>query len=325
MHFHLDYKPTVSQQHISHQQGILLMGSCFSEHIADKLTIRKFTVDTNPFGIVFNPKSIEIAIHRMVNKIYYKEKDVFEKEGFWFCLETHTSIFANTSQELITLLNTIINEWHIKLKNASWLILTLGSAYAYKHSEQQQIVANCHKLPSTLFEKKLLQPNDLVTDYSNLIKTIKQLNPTIQLIFTVSPVKHLRDGLIENSLSKAILLQTIHQLVNQHKHCYYFPAYELVIDDLRDYRFYEPDMAHPNQQAIDYVWQKFEEVYFSIVTKSINEKLMDIHLALNHKPFNSNSEASVKFKTTYYKKCEALKKQYPWINLELEKKYFSTV
>ena len=202
-------------------------------------------------------------------------------------------------------------------------MITIGSAYAYKHIEQQKIVANCHKLPNNLFEKQLLQASDIVSDHSILIENIKSINSQLQVLFTVSPVKHLRDGMIENSLSKAILIQVVHQLVRQHTQCSYFPAYELVTDDLRDYRFYQADMAHPNQQAIEYVWRKFEQTYFSNETKLINEKLIDIHLAMHHKPFNMEGETFLQFKKTYYKKCEALKLHYSWLNLEVELNHFN--
>jgi hypothetical protein len=323
MKFHLDFTPKISQHQINHQQAVLFVGSCFSEHIAGKLMQLKFEVDSNPFGIIFNPKSIELTLNRIVTKKYFTSTDTFEKEGVWFCLETHTSLFANTQFELLKKINAIIDQWHIKLKHAKWLVITVGSAYAYKHIKQQHIVANCHKLSNTLFEKQLLQANDIVSDYSTLIETIKSANPHLQVLLTVSPVKHLRDGVIENSLSKAILIQAVHQLVSKHINCSYFPAYELVADDLRDYRFYQADMAHPNQQAIDYVWQKFEQTYFSNDTKLLNEKLTNIHLAMQHKPFNSDGNAFLQFKKTYYKKCEALKKQYSWLNIEIELHYFN--
>ncbi len=324
MKFHLDFTPKISQNQINHQQGVLFMGSCFSEHIAGKLNQLKFEVDTNPFGIIFNPKSIELAINRIITKHYFTTTDIFEKDGTWFCLETHTSLFANTQFDLLQKLNALIDEWHTKLKHTKWLVITVGSAYAYKHVEQQTTVANCHKLPNTLFEKQLLQTNDIVSDYSILIENVKSINPQLQILLTVSPVKHLRDGVIENSLSKAILIQAVHQLVSKFINCSYFPAYELITDDLRDYRFYQADMAHPNHQAIDYVWQKFEQTYFSNETKLINEKLIDINLAVNHKPFNVEGDAFMQFKKTYYKKCEVLKQHYPWLNMEVELNYFTT-
>ena len=325
MQFHLDYKPIISAQQMSHQQGVLLIGSCFSEHIHSKLNSLKFTTETNPFGIVFNPKSIAISLNRILIKNYYTINDVFEKDGLWFCFEAHTSIFEQTQLELVNILNATINSWHEKLKKAQWLVITVGSAYAYKHINLQQTVSNCHKLPNSTFEKQLMSSSDIVSDYSTLIENLKQLNPELQVMLTVSPVKHLRDGMIENSLSKAILIQAVHQLVSRNRNCHYFPAYELVTDDLRDYRFYKADMAHPNGMAIDYVWQKFEEVYFSDDTKLINLKFADVHSAFHHKPLNKKTEAFVKFKSTYYKKCEALKAQYPWADLSTELMYFKIV
>lgn len=315
MMFHLDFKPKKSSQHIKHQEEILFMGSCFSEHIAHKLEQLHFSVNTNAFGIVFNPISIAQSLQRIITKTYFNESDVFEKNDLWFCLETHSAICGTTKQELLETLNNIINDWHLKLKNAEWLIITMGSAYGYKHIESQKIVANCHKLPQNHFEKILLNTETITNAYSKLIQDVHQINPNLKMIFTVSPVKHLRDGLTENSLSKATLISAVHQIIQTNTACFYFPAYELVTDDLRDYRFYKEDMAHPNLQAIDYVWQKFSEVYFNNETTQLNKELHEINLAKTHKPLHANSLAFLEFKKKHELKCKTLMLEYPWLNL----------
>lgn len=324
MQFHLGFQPEISQQKITHNDDVLLIGSCFSEHIGNRLSEFKFRVDSNPFGIVFNPKSIETTLNRIIDKIYFNENDVFEKENNWFSLEAHSSVFAADKNELLKLLNNTIDDWNLKIKSASFFIITYGSAFAYKSKLKDKIVANCHKLPQAEFEKKLLETQGIVSDYQILIDKIKEFNPGLKILFTVSPVKHLRDGVVENSLSKAILIQSVHQLIKQNSNCVYFPAYELVNDDLRDYRFYESDMAHPNVQAINYVWKKFSDVYFNEITNSINEKVIQIHQAYHHRLFNETTESSIKFKHKFYQKCVTLQSEFPHIDLSQELHYFNT-
>jgi hypothetical protein len=324
MQFYLGFQPEISQQKITHNDDVLLIGSCFSEHIGNCLSEFKFQVHSNPFGIVFNPKSIETALNRIIEKNYFNENDVFEKESNWFSLEAHSSVFAIGKNELLKLLNSTIDEWNLKLKSASFLILTYGSAFAYKSKLKDKIVANCHKLPQAEFDKVLLETQEIVSDYQILIDKIKVFNPGLKILFTVSPVKHLRDGVVENSLSKAILIQSVHQLIKRNSNCVYFPAYELVNDDLRDYRFYESDMAHPNTQAINYVWKKFSDVYFNEITNSINEKVIQIHQAYHHRLFNKTTESSIKFKHKFYQKCVTLQSEFPRINLSQELHYFNT-
>lgn len=323
MQFHLGFQPAISQNKITHQDGLLLIGSCFSEHIGNRLSDLKFNVSSNPFGIVFNPKSIETTLYRIIEKNYFNESDVFKKDGFWYSFEAHSSIHAETQQDLLDFLNNNINIWNERLKQAHWLTITFGSAFAYKHVEQTKIVANCHKLPQALFEKTLLKTNDIVNDYNVLLNVLKQFNPALKIIFTVSPVKHLRDGVVENSVSKAILIQATHQLINDQKQCVYFPAYELVNDDLRDYRFYESDMAHPNKQAIEYVWKRFAEAYFNDKTVAINDKVNYIHQAYHHRLFNKTTSSSVKFKHKFYQQCVNLQAEYPYLDLTNELQYFN--
>lgn len=324
MKFHLGFEPLPSSHKITHQDELLMTGSCFSEHIGNKLIDLKFKLKSNPFGIVFNPKSIETSLLRILNKHYFSVEDVFERDGFWYCLEAHSSVKAETAQQLIEQLNITIDNWHDKLKSATWLAITFGSAYAYKHIQQNKIVANCHKLPQIFFEKQLCSVTDIVSDYCQLFQKIRAINPHLHILLTVSPVKHLRDGVVENSLSKAILIQAVHQIINNQPKCYYFPAYEIVNDDLRDYRFYESDMAHPNKQAIDYVWKRFEEVYFNDITLAINERINQIHQAYHHKLFNETTLSAEKFKHKFYQKCVTLQAEYAYIDLSKEIHYFNS-
>ncbi len=323
MSFHLAFNPKKSDHKITHQQSLLFIGSCFSEHISHQLSALKFQVSSNPFGIVFNPKSIELLLIRIIEKNYFNEKDILEKEGIFFCLDTHTSFSDTNRDHLLNTLNQTIESWHSKLKTTHWLVITFGSAYAYQDKNQNKVVANCHKLPAAYFTKHLLSVSAIVSDYQLLVDKLKVFNPKLHILFTVSPVKHLRDGIIENNLSKAVLIQSEHHLIEKNNQCSYFPSYELVNDDLRDYRFYEADMAHPNQQAIDYVWKKFENVYFAEKTKLLNDRIQEITAAMNHKPFRIESESFSSFKKTMYRKCQAIIKEEEWLNLDKELTYFS--
>lgn len=320
--FHLNFNPEISSEKINHQQNVLFIGSCFSEHISKRLVDLKFSIDSNPYGIVFNPKSISSTLVNCVSNTKINDSHFIEKDENWFCLDAHSSLFSQKKNELQSTLIDTRNKWHEKLKTANWLVITFGSANCYEFKNTQAIISNCHKLPANQFTKKMISAQDIVLDYDLLIKELQFINPNLKIIFTVSPVKHLRDGVIENSLSKSILIQSTHELILKHAHCYYFPSYELVTDDLRDYRFYESDMAHPNTQAINYVFDKFVEVYFSEETKKINKHLLEINLAFQHKSFNSESQSHKAFKLNMMFKCKELINQFPFLNLDKELNYF---
>jgi len=320
--FHLNFNPPLSTERINYHQDILFIGSCFSEHISDRLIDLKFSIESNPFGIVFNPKSIYSILLHCINTSDIDDLRYIERDGNWFCLDAHSSFNASEKNELQGVLKNTIFQWHQKLKSADWLIITFGSAYAYEFIQTSEVVSNCHKLPSHLFSKKLLSTQHIVSDYNLLIEKLKLINPNLKIIFTVSPVKHLRDGLIENNLSKAILIQSVHEIISKHINCFYFPAYELVVDDLRDYRFYQTDMAHPNSQAVNYVFEKFMDVYFTEETKHIIKQISEINLAFNHRAFNTQSPSHKAFKQNMLLKCEQIVNQFPFLNLTKELNYF---
>lgn len=323
MKFHLNFSPEISDVTINHQSRIQMIGSCFSEHIGQKLIDLKFNLNTNPFGIIFNPQNIAILISRINSNIAYTKQDVFEHNNLWFCYECHSSINAKSSEDLLNKLNHQLDILHDAIKKWDFLFITFGSAYYYNYLPNQITVANCHKLPQHLFEKKLASLVELNTLYSELIKNLTASNPKLKIIFSVSPVKHLRDGIIENNLSKSTLLLLCHQLTKQNSNCKYFPSYELVNDDLRDYRFYEQDMAHPNKQAINYVWEKFSSCYFNKTTIQLNEQLTSIHQAFQHKVLKADSDEFKNFKLSMHQKCTTIQTHFSFIDLSKEIKYFS--
>ncbi len=323
MRFHLDLNTGTNADVIGHRQSMLLMGSCFTEHISKRLSDLKFNCHSNPFGIVFNPESMLQALTRILDRKLFSEGDLMEQPDFWLSLETHTSLNRSSKEELLNTLNAVVNEWHEHLKTADRLMLTFGSAYGYEYNISKRIVANCHKLPAKYFTKKLADPSEMTDSYIALVKKLRSLNPGLKILFTVSPVKHLRDGVVENNLSKAILTVATHGIVQAAEHCSYFPAYELVNDDLRDYRFYEADMAHPNQQAIDYVWQKFSGTYFDPEVRPLLDRLAALHAAFRHRPLLQGTQAFADFKRTQLQKCHELKNDFPYLDLTREIAHFS--
>lgn len=323
MPFHLDLDTGRSADTIRHQHSILLVGSCFTEHMQKRLSDLKFDSHANPFGIMFNPISMAAALERIIDHKRFTEADVMEHHGSWLSLETHTSLTKFSKTELLKALNAVLEEWHERLKKADWLILTFGTAFYYEHNDSGLTVANCHKLPAKAFTKKTADPALIDISYNIVLKKLSLFNPSLKVLFTISPVKHLRDGVVENNLSKSILTYSAHTIVEQHPHSSYFPSYELVNDDLRDYRFYEADMAHPNKQAVDYVWKKFSGTYFDPGTQALLEKIGELTAAANHRPLRADTKAHSDFRAAQLQKCMDLKSHYPYLDLEKELQHFS--
>ncbi len=320
MNFHLNYTPPKSPLEINHHQSILMMGSCFAVSIGEYLKDYKFNCEVNPNGILFNPISIASALQSYRNNS--NENSFVKNNDLFYSLNHHGDFNFKNENELTSAIKSTLQKTHHFLKKSSWLIITFGSAFVYRHIKTNQIVANCHKLSQSEFKKELLKPEDITETYKALISDLKKFNPDLNILFTVSPVKYLRDGLIENNLSKAILIQSVHEIVKSNNNCFYFPAYELVTDDLRDYRFYKEDLAHPNEQAINYVWEKFSETYFSSSTKKINEKIKDILQATQHRPIKEFSGKHHEFKAIYQNKCSDLEKEFQFLDFEKEKRVF---
>ena len=323
MDFHLSFDPPDLPEKINHRDKIMLSGSCFTEHMSAKFNHYKFQIMDNPHGILFNPVSLARSIQACIAKQAYTEKDIFQDQGIWASWDFH-SRYAHTDPALsLASMNQATETGHHFLKNAQWLILTFGSAFVYQ-LEDGRVVANCHKAPAKLFRKRLLSVEEVLSEIDNLIHRLFLFNPGIRIIFTISPVRHLRDGFVENNRSKAVLIQAVHHLVNKFDNIFYFPSYELVIDDLRDYRFYAEDMVHPNYQATNYVWEKFAA---SSITDSTLETMKEIHklkAAVLHKPLHPDSVNHRQFLTKNLAITMELASRFPFLDLDEELKYFSS-
>ena len=300
-----------SKNQIDYNSHVLLIGSCFSENIGNKLNYFKFQNLQNPFGILFHPKAIESLISNAIESKTYSEEDVFYHNEQWHCFDAHSKL-SNTSKEvLIQELNTKLNLTAEVIQNTTHIIITLGTAWVYRDLKSDNIVANCHKVPQKQFNKELLSVEAISTSLKNILIKIRSINHKASIIFTVSPIRHLKDGFVENTQSKAHLVSAIHQILDTH--AFYFPSYEIMMDELRDYRFYSEDMIHPNQTAIHYIWEKFKSVWISEAAFKIMDEVDTIQKGLLHKPFNSNSGAHKAFLEKLQTKLNRLKVQFPHI------------
>ena len=321
----LDAKP--ASHKINYGERLLLMGSCFTENIGLKLQAHLFETLENSHGILFNPVSVQNALMDIIANKKYTELDLFLLNDVWNSWHHHSRFSGVTQTEALDKMNGAIQEAHSYLKSAHHLVITLGSAWLYTLNENVpnhmgMVVANNHKAPANWFAKKLLQPQELLSNLQSLVAALQSFNPNLHIVFTISPVRHLREGLVENNRSKAVLIQAVHDLVSMEKNIEYFPAYEYVIDDLRDYRFYSEDLVHPNYAATQYVWEKLVDTYMSAETQSIMKQVAELQLAFNHKPFFSGSTEHQKFLLSYIEKTMHLMAQCPQLPLEKHLHFF---
>lgn len=281
---------------INYHSKIILLGSCFADNIGQKFDYYKFQNVVNPFGIIFNPASIENLIQRCVNKNYFTEKDVFFHHDLWHSFEVHSELSNSDKDELILNLNQNLTDFYTQIKTATHILITYGTSWVYRNSYTNEIVANCHKVPQKEFVKELMSVDAIAKTITNSIELIQSINADVKFVFTVSPVRHIKDGFIENTLSKAHLISAIHKVLNSKSQALnYFPSYEIMMDELRDYRFYAEDMLHPNKIAVDYIWIQFFENYVDEKEFQTMQKICDIQKALLHKPFNATSEKHLIF------------------------------
>ncbi len=315
--------------HISHYDKLLLIGSCFTENIGQKFTNLKFNNLQNPHGILFNPVSVCKAIKEYVQNPVYTPNNLFYYNEAWHSWNHHSRFSSPVQLESIDKINASNTEAHHYLKHADYLFITFGSAWVYTFTTEAlgatagQVASNNHKAPASWFTKRLLSSPETIEMMEDMMKAVLSINPTVKFIYTISPVRHIREGLIENNRSKAILIDAVHTVVNKYSNnSFYFPSYEIVIDDLRDYRFYSEDMVHPNYLASDYVWEKMVKAYMKEETVQLNKVIEEINIAYKHKPFNESSNQHQTFLQSYYNKTKILKEQNPDMNFEKELKYF---
>lgn len=315
MNFRTEIPINKSDFPIDYHSKLLFLGSCFSENIGERFNYYKFQTTVNPFGIIFNSVSLEKLIKRIVEKNYFTEKDIFKYNNLWHCYEVHSELSNSNKEVFLNNLNSVIELTNQQITELSHCFITLGTSWVYRNNQSSEIVANCHKVPQKEFTKVLLSTKQIEESLQNIVSLIHSLNPNVKFVFTVSPVRHSKDGFIENNVSKAHLLSSVYNIgLQRSKEVTYFPSYEIVIDELRDYRFYNEDMLHPNQQAIDYIWEKFSFSFFSNDTIKVAKEIESIQKGLSHRPFNPNTDEHQKFLKHLESKIKELKEKYDFLN-----------
>jgi hypothetical protein len=288
-------------------------------HVAQRLSKRKFTVENNPFGILYNPMSIAQSLEILTSNRAFTEADLFEHQSLWHSFAHHGAFSAPTVAESLNLINQRLTIASNQLSKTKVLLITLGTAFVWQERTTQKVVANCHKLPATHFTRRLCTVEEMERALGQVLITYQKKYPDLHCLISVSPVRHLRDGMVNNQLSKASLLLVAHTLTKKLPNVYYFPAYEMLMDDLRDYRFYEADMLHPNGVAVDYVWDYFQRHYLSEETQVKMQAIEQVLKAVAHRPLYPNSTAQQQFQTKTVQQIEKLEQKYPDLSFEEEK------
>jgi hypothetical protein len=302
----------------SHTLPILCLGSCFAENISQRLADHKFSTLVNPFGILYNPHSIGIALEYLIKGHSFSEKDLFSANGLWHSFDHHGHFSKPDPSAAIRNINKKIQEGSIFLKGTKRLVLTFGTSNVFIYKKTQQIVANCHKVPNQEFERTALSVEDILEKLQPVFQQLKSANPDLEILLTVSPVRHIRDGLIENQRSKARLVLVCEQLCKAFDFTHYFPSYEILMDDLRDYRFYAADMIHPDEVAIDYIWKYFSQCFFKEETIDLNSKISKIVNASWHRPFHPQSPAHQDFIVKQIRLIEQIQTRHNLLDFEKE-------
>jgi hypothetical protein len=300
----------------SYQTPILAIGSCFAENMGTRLSDFRVPTCVNPFGILYNPISIANCLNYLITDSFFTEDDIFETQDLWHSWQHHGRFSSPKKDEILRGVNNSLLEARQFLKRANRLILTLGTANVFIEKLSGQVVANCHKMPASSFHRDRLSVDEVVEALSLIFNKIFLQNTDFQIIITVSPIRHIKDGLIENQRSKAILLLAIEKICEKFSNVHYFPSYEIMMDDLRDYRFYETDMIHPTQQAVDYIWQVFSDTFFTDETKKIMDDVRKVNLMRLHRPLHPDTEGYQLFAYNLKKRESELMKKYPFLSYQ---------
>ncbi len=323
MKFQLPINIPPLPQPIRYTDKLLLTGSCFTEHIAGRLAAHKFQILQNPHGILFNPLSVASSLISYAEEHQYAESDLFYLNELWGSWAHHTRFSHLDKAATLEGINASQREASAFIQQADWVIITLGSAFQYFLKEGAYPVANNHRAPAAWFEKRLLTTTQIIESLKAAFDAVNAVNPAAKFLFTISPVRHIRDGVTENNRSKARLIEAVHSICEDLESCHYFPAYEIVIDILRDYRFYDIDLVHPNYAATEAVWEAFTKSCIAPEALPVMEQVKEIVTAKSHRPRFPQTEAHQKFLKAYAAKTAALAAAHPYLNLADEAAYFN--
>jgi hypothetical protein len=318
MNFRTQVELPEKETEIRHSEQIMLFGSCFAENIGNLLKENKFRCDVNPFGVLYNPLSIANALNQILEGKEYEEEDLFFSGGLWHSWMHHSDFSAPSQEEALALMNFRLAKAKENLAKADWLVMTWGTAYVYIHQEMQKVVGNCHKQPDKTFRRLMLNAEAFVEECRGVLKKCREVNPNLKVLFTVSPIRHAKDGMHGNQLSKATLLLAIDEICRICPNCFYFPSYEIIMDELRDYRFYADDMIHLSSKSVEYIWECFSRCYFSKETQAVMKEWMEIKKAIDHKPFRPDSDAYRAFLSQIVLKIMQMKEKFPYLEVQKE-------
>lgn len=309
---------------MDYSKSMMLFGSCFSENIGQQLLDRKFQVDMNPFGILYNPESIANSLKILLEKRVFTESDLFEEQGVWNSFYHHSRFSEVSRDRTLENINSRIFSSHEFLKKAEFLVITFGTAWVYEYKKTGKIVSNCHKVPASEFKRFRLGVFEITETYKELLEQLWKFNPNLKVVFTVSPIRHWKDGAVENQVSKSTLILAIDRLINGfgEQVCRYFPSYELMMDELRDYRFYDVDMLHLSPVATDYIFERFSKVAITKESIDISKNVIKIRKARQHRPTNPATGEYRKFLRSTLGEINKLTLKFPFLNFEGEKEFF---
>ncbi|NDW18220.1 GSCFA domain protein [Dysgonomonas sp. 216] len=313
----IDISPSLLR--ISYNTKMMLFGSCFAENIGTLLTLNKFDVNVNPFGILYNPLSIAKAISRLLEDKEFEHSNLFNHNELYHSFLHHGNYSKPKAEDSLRLINASLQKAADDVLKSDLLIITFGTSYVFREVASGEVVSNCHKLPARNFDRYRARVEDIVKEWSALIDNLRKQNPSLRFLFTVSPIRHWKDGAHDNQLSKSVLLLAIDELQEKFDDIFYFPSYELMLDDLRDYRFYAEDMTHPNNTAVTYIWGAFRQSFFDAHTEDVMKQWNIIKQALEHRPINAESKEHKEFLRQTLLKLDTFQQKYSYFSCELEK------
>lgn len=326
MQFRTEIELAPSRFQIRYQDPVLLSGSCFTEYIGRRLSDLLFQAKINPFGVVYNPLSVERSLDLIIEAKNFKAEDLEFYNEKWFSWDHHSSFSGPHREIVVQNINEHLDSATFFLKKASYIFISFGTAWVYRLKKTGNIVCNCHKVPAREFSRNMLTIEEIVLPYRKFIEKLRIFNPGIKIIFTISPVRHWKDGAHGNQLSKSVLHLAVNNITEEYSEfCDYFPSYEILLDDLRDYRFYNNDLLHPNDQAIDYIWEKFSACYFGEKTRKYINEIQAVVRASKHRLMNPGSESSKKFVQNQLEKIHFLEKELTFLNWESLKNSFKKI
>lgn len=299
---------------LDYHSRLMLIGSCFAENIGNRFIENRFDVDVNPCGIVYNPESVAQVLRLLMEGRLMTEEDLLYNNGKWVSLYHHGKFSAADKEECLNRMNKRLQQGAARLRKADVLMITFGTSWVYRYVVSGRIVANCHRFPEHDFERIRLSVSEITEIYDQLLGQLKQLNPALKILFTVSPIRHWKDGAHGNQLSKSVLLLAIDELRRRWKQAYYFPSYEIVLDELRDYRFYAEDMLHISEAAVHYIWMRFKDTFLTTEAMKVMKQVEKINKGLNHRPFNAEGEEYIVFRKRLLEELNRLKADFPLLN-----------